>query len=55
MRYKKGEEERFEGDWQDGLRSGYGMLFYRNGDFYCGQFKNGVKEGEGHLVLSEGK
>ena len=38
------EKARFEGNYKDGLRTGFGKMVYPNGDIYEGEwFENQVK------------
>lgn len=36
---------RYEGQWLDGQRNGYGVFYYANGSKYEGEWKNNLKEG----------
>jgi len=36
------------------MRNGFGKYRYENGDFYEGEFKNGLKEGRGRYLYSSG-
>ena len=37
----------YKGDFQSNQRQGYGIYRYRNGDFYEGDWVNGMKAGHG--------
>jgi len=37
----------YEGDWVLGKKEGMGQLKSSNGDVYIGEFKNGMKDGQG--------
>ena len=39
--------DRYEGEFYHGMRHGSGTLFYSNGDFFFGDFKNGTIHGKG--------
>lgn len=36
-------KERYEGQILAGVKHGYGTYYYKNGDYYCGLWKNDVK------------
>ena len=38
---------KYEGDWENSMRSGYGIEYYEDGSFYKGQFSKGRKNGIG--------
>ena len=38
---------KYEGDWYNSSRNGYGIEYYDDGSFYKGEFKNGTKSGIG--------
>ena len=38
---------KYEGEWKNSLRNGYGIEYYEDGSFYQGQFSNGTKTGIG--------
>ena len=37
----------YDGEWLDDKYEGNGKLFNINGEYYIGQFKNGLKHGKG--------
>ena len=37
--------ERYEGDFNNGIKEGKGKYFYKNDDNYDGDWVNGIKEG----------
>ena len=41
----------YEGDFLDDKKNGYGIERYPDGSIYKGEFKNGIKEGKGNLIL----
>lgn len=45
----------YEGCKVDGLRSGYGTFYYREGGKYCGDWYNGQMHGRGTLYYSDGR
>ena len=48
MTYANGDK--FEGQWKDDLRNGYGRLtFAKAGDFYEGEWQNDTMHGRGVL------
>jgi hypothetical protein len=46
--------DRYEGEFKDGLMSGWGTYSYHNGDRYEGQFKEDMKEGRGVFFYKNG-
>jgi len=40
----------YRGSFVDGLMDGYGQLTLKNGTTYTGEWKKGLKHGQGHLV-----
>lgn len=58
--YKSGGEKFVNGQHEisaqvESLFDGVGVLKYKDGQVYEGQFKNGVREGTGRLVYVNGK
>jgi hypothetical protein len=48
MYYAKGKEESsYKGSWENGVRSGLGVLIMANGDRYEGHWMNDKKDGPG--------
>jgi len=45
--YKSGAK--YVGEWDDGKRSGFGLLLYSTGNFYLGFWKNDKKDGYGEM------
>lgn len=41
----------FEGDMKDELPNGIGHLTYKDGSFYTGNVKNGLRHGPGKMVV----
>ena len=37
----------YSGDWHNGLKSGYGVAQFRNGDVYEGDWRNNKMSGQG--------
>jgi hypothetical protein len=35
--------EKYQGEWKEGERNGFGTMYYAYGDEYTGMFKNGEK------------
>ena len=57
MVYKCGGKKNisYEGSWDDGLKSGFGVIEYINGDMYSGGFKDDVRNGNGeYIYLNKG-
>lgn len=40
----------YDGEWQNGLRHGFGTHWMMNGDIYRGEFSSGMKQGRGQLT-----
>ena len=51
--YENGKLE-YEGGFFDNKFEGYGKYYYLNGKYYEGQFKNGLRNGNGKLYYSNG-
>jgi hypothetical protein len=47
--------KRYEGEFQDGLMHGRGVMQYSDGRFYTGQWNYGREEGEGEMIWPDGK
>ena len=47
------KEYTYEGDFKNGLREGYGVCRYKNGDIYDGDWKNDLQHGFGIYVQSD--
>lgn len=46
--------EVYDGDWDDGLRHGHGLLRFADGSFYQGDFLRERKHGTGCMVWVDG-
>ncbi len=46
--------DRYEGSFNKGLFSGWGVYYYHNGDRYEGEFKSDMKSGRGTFTFSNG-
>ena len=44
----------YEGDWIEDKKEGNGKEIYENGEYYIGQFKNGLRNGKGKLYYANG-
>lgn len=42
---------RYEGDWQNGNITGYGILVYSDGDVYEGEWLDGRMHGQGRVTV----
>jgi hypothetical protein len=47
---QKGE---FTGVFKDGVRTGYGRLEWSNGEYYEGEFRDGLRHGKGNVISYE--
>lgn len=45
---------KFEGDWDNGLKHGYGVYKHANGDEYAGEYKLDKREGKGTYMHVSG-
>lgn len=45
-----GHRERYVGEWSAGKKHGTGRYFYKNGDFYDGEFRFNIAKGKGIYV-----
>jgi hypothetical protein len=43
--------DKYEGEWSNDLRHGYGIFTAQSGETYSGMWKHGHKEGKGKLLL----
>jgi len=41
--------DRYEGEWENGLQNGKGILYYANGDILSAEWKNGKPSGKGKV------
>jgi hypothetical protein len=48
-------EDRYEGEFKNGLMDGWGVYTFRNGGRYEGEFKNDMKQGRGILTTVTGE
>ena len=46
-RWKNGE--RYEGEYESGVRQGHGTYFFKSGARYVGSWVDGLQEGEGTI------
>ena len=44
----------YKGDWINDKREGNGKYYWENGEYYIGQFKNGLRHGKGIEYYSNG-
>ncbi|TRY63135.1 hypothetical protein TCAL_12300 [Tigriopus californicus] len=44
----------YTGEWFNGVRSGNGTTFFRDGSVYTGDYKDGVEDGRGEIRYSNG-
>ena len=52
LKYSNGDK--YEGEFKNGIREGYGIYYYSNGDKFEGEFKNEIREGFGVFYFSDG-
>ena len=48
-------DDRYEGEFANGLMHGWGTYYYKNGDRYEGEFANDLKSGRGTLKTVDGQ
>lgn len=53
-RYKNGNGARYGGDWVNGLKNGWGTMYFPDGSQYTGNWYRGVIHGWGVYVYSNG-
>ena len=46
--------DRYDGEWQDGMRSGRGSHYFANGDKYDGEWRINLCHGEGTYTTTAG-
>ena len=44
----------YDGEYKKGLKDGYGIYYYQNGEKYEGKFRNGIREGKGVFFWKDG-
>jgi len=44
----------YDGEWVDGVKSGYGIYIYNSADKFEGEWHNDMKHGFGKLYLTNG-
>ena len=45
---------KYEGEFENGMKCGYGEEYYNDGTYYKGEWKNGKKHGKGQFILEDG-
>ena len=45
--------DRYEGMYANGVKEGFGAMYYHTGEIYFGEWKNGVRHGGGVQILKE--
>ena len=45
----------YEGNWENDIQNGKGIMYYKNGDIYNGFFKNGEINGNGIYKWKNGE
>lgn len=48
------EMGKYDGDWKDGLRHGYGEYLDNDGNKYLGYFKDDMRDGKGKETFANG-
>ena len=46
--------DRYDGEWNEGMRSGKGVHLFENGDKYDGEWANNIQNGEGSYITTTG-
>eukprot|EP01097_Dermamoeba_algensis_P003952 TRINITY_DN2659_c0_g1_i1.p1 TRINITY_DN2659_c0_g1~~TRINITY_DN2659_c0_g1_i1.p1 ORF type:complete len:545 (+),score=97.83 TRINITY_DN2659_c0_g1_i1:237-1637(+) len=45
---------RYEGEWQKGIKHGFGIKYYRNGSIYIGEYSHSKRTGNGTYISKSG-
>ena len=45
---------RYEGQWENGERNGFGVFYYANGAKYVGEWRSNLKEGRSVFITDSG-
>ena len=45
---------KYDGEWKNGFREGFGIYRYNNGEKYIGMWKNNLEEGDGRYIYKNG-
>ena len=53
--YDETYSEIYIGQWDEGLKNGFGRYFYKNGDIYEGDWIKDKKEGNGTIIKNDGE
>jgi len=51
--YNDGIKEYYEGYWEDGMNEGWGVMHYKDGSYYKGEWHRKKRHGQGLLMLSK--
>ena len=51
--YDETYSEIYIGQWDEGLKNGFGRYFYKNGDIYEGDWINDKKQGRGKIIYND--
>ena len=52
--YNKKGSIKYEGDFVNGKSEGHGKYIYEDGEYYIGQYLNGLKHGKGIVYYKNG-
>ena len=49
-----GNSDKFEGEYKEDKKDGYGIFTWQNGNIYKGHYKNDIREGYGEMCWTDG-
>lgn len=52
-KYDKQKRDFYQGEWKDGVKSGLGKTYWKDGSAYVGQFDNGERHGVGKMTYAK--
>mmetsp|Transcript_33550 Transcript_33550/g.58754 ORF Transcript_33550/g.58754 Transcript_33550/m.58754 type:complete len:192 (+) Transcript_33550:230-805(+) len=55
MKYRRSNTHMYIGDWVQGLKEGYGVYVWKDGDKYEGEWKKDLRHGRGSQIWDDGR